>query len=260
MIRRLRDQMRLSSRFRYLGWRLVGYLWSTRPLGVTLKSGARILLRPAPSSDVPVAMEVFAVGSYNFPTPIGPPSPKRIVDLGANAGFSVVHFAKEYPDSQIEAYEPHPKQREQLLTHIRLNHLENRVIVRPVAVSNRSVGQLHLTDNDAMAQLVPIADRNTISVPVVDWFGEVGTQPIDVLKIDIEGSEREIVLDPRFRKLAVRSVMLEWHALHDWLTAESDVKQVLTGMGMRIVDGPRGSYRGVDCGIVWGIRSSQFPI
>lgn len=249
---RLRDRMTWWSRGRYLGWRLG--LGGARPLRVTLRTGARVVLRPPPSSDVEVAMEVFAVGSYTPPAAVAPAAPKRVIDLGANAGFSVVHFASRYPGARIEAYEPHPRQLDQLRAHVRLNRLDDRVVVRPVAASNRAVERLYLTDNDAMAQLGPAAGEATVPVPVVDWFAEVGTDPIDVLKMDIEGSEREIILDPRFRHLPVGSAMIEWHALPDWPTAEADVKAVLAGMGMRTVDGPRGAYRGVACGIVWAAR------
>ncbi len=223
---------------------------------VTTQSGARLVLRPAPSSDIQVAMEVFAVGSYTPPVSyaISPQSVRRVVDLGANAGFSVVFFATNYPHAQIEAYEPHPRQLDQLHAHIRMNGLEQRVTIRPVAVSNRMVDQLHLTDADAMASLGDAGGEGTIPVPVVDWFSEVGGNRIDILKIDIEGSEREILLDPRFCQLDIGTVMIEWHALPDWPHAEAAVKDVLSRMGYKLFDGPRGHYRGVDCGVLWAVR------
>jgi hypothetical protein len=34
---------------------------------------------------------------------------------------------------------------------------------------------------------------------------------IDILKIDIEGGEYELLVDPRFSTLSIRTVVLEWH-------------------------------------------------
>jgi FkbM family methyltransferase len=240
------------SRARYLGWRLgVG---GRRPLRVTMRTGATLLLRPPPSSDLDVAMEVFVVGAYSPPAPLAPAAPRRIVDLGANAGFSLVHFATRYPAARIEAYEPHPRQLGQLRAHVRLNRLEDRVVVRPVAVSNRAADRVALVGDESVARLGPAGGGAAVEVPVVDWLAEAGPDPIDLLKMDIEGSERDILLDPRFGRLDVGAVMVEWHARPDWPSAEADVKGVLAGMGLRTLDGPQGSSHGMSYGIVWAAR------
>jgi hypothetical protein len=47
-------------------------------------------------------------------------------------------------------------------------------------------------------------------VDVVDIFDELSDRAIDILKIDIEGSEHPLLADPRFAKLRVRFLVMEW--------------------------------------------------
>src|SRR6516165_5292425 len=47
----------------------------------------------------------------------------RIVDLGANVGYSCLWWANLCPNAEIEAFEPHPIHAELLRWHIRKNGL-----------------------------------------------------------------------------------------------------------------------------------------
>jgi hypothetical protein len=62
-----------------------------------------------------------------------------------------------------------------------------------------------------------------IQVPVVDIFELIGSIHIDLLKIDCEGAEYEILMDPRFGALDANNLVLEWHATEEHPAAERDI-------------------------------------
>ena len=87
-------------------------------------------------------------------------------------------------------------------------------------------GTLYLTDSEVFSTLVSepgsddfeairrqhvpdggtgtSAPRHGIPVRMVDFLTALGSEPIDLLKIDIEGSEHAILDDPRFGALPVQ--------------------------------------------------------
>jgi hypothetical protein len=85
-----------------------------------------------------------------------------------------------------------------------------------------------------------------MKVQVVDVFQAVPDAPIDILKIDIEGSEYAILADPRFEALAARTerVLLEWHARGE--QGEALCRDRLASLGFTV-----GSGR--SCGSHWGM-------
>jgi hypothetical protein len=48
-------------------------------------------------------------------------------------------------------------------------------------------------------------------VSMIDWFETVGTEEIDILKIDIEGGEYSILSDRRFADIKCKIIAMEWH-------------------------------------------------
>jgi len=202
-----RDLLTLPSRVAYLGWRT---LRLQRRLAVHLKAGEEILLRPIPAEDYGAAREVFVDLNYEDPRDTGHPV-RRIVDCGANIGCSCLYWARAYPGCQVEAFEPHPVHLELLRENLRRNHLEDQVRVHAVAVGVRA-GQAFLSEQGLSSR---VADAPQAAghhrIDVVDFFEMVGPEPIDLLKLDVEGSEYALLADARFLSLRATTVVLEWH-------------------------------------------------
>lgn len=117
-----------------------------------------------------------------------------VVDIGANIGaFSVL--AAHYGAGKIIAVEPEPHNLAALKTNIQLNNLQNKISVVEVAVSDYE-GNAVIGDDAGGAT---IKDEHTIgaTVPVTTLdalFSSHNIESVDVLKVDVEGSEREIIL------------------------------------------------------------------
>src|SRR3954449_6108193 len=141
-MRRLRDLLPPTSKAKYLVWRVLG---SRFALSVRLRTGERLIIRAAPCTDISTAYEIFVAEAYR---PVGSginEAASRIVDVGANVGFSVLYWATRYPNAGIVAFEPHPAHLQQLDQHVRLNGLTERVEIVSAAVAAQA-GSAHLTN------------------------------------------------------------------------------------------------------------------
>jgi FkbM family methyltransferase len=143
-------------------------------------------LRIADISELRVLGEVFLDGIYDVPAL--PASAELILDLGANCGAASAFFAARYPAARIVAYEVDP----QVAARAQRNLESLQVEIRALAVSDsgepvrivRPVGASWGTSAHAMdgeAFLAPAASLDTI----------IGDSHVDLLKVDIEGSEYE---------------------------------------------------------------------
>src|SRR5215469_1179989 len=114
---KLRFRMAAGSHILYLAWRCAPLIPA---LTVSLEGGEQLCLRRPPSTDSGVAYEVIAKEVCRR-AQVNPASIKRVVDLGAHVGISVIYWAYRYPEARIDAYEPHPVHLGMLDAHLKLN-------------------------------------------------------------------------------------------------------------------------------------------
>jgi len=135
---------------------------------------------------------------------------KRIIDAGAHVGlFSMVAspFAKE-----IIALEPHPINYMLLRMNIIKNNIKNVVIMNKALTSKEDTMKLYETKCSSSHTFFPSSDKyyevTTTNVErIVKDFGDV-----DLLKLDIEGSEFEVFerLDSKILK-NIKFIVGEMH-------------------------------------------------
>jgi len=247
-----REVVSWRSRLPYLVWR-AGFL-GKRAKTVVLGTGERLVLRLPPAMDTWTAAEVFLFESYKPPVPLQ--GIERIVDLGANVGCSVVYFAKQFPHSTIQAFEPHPIHLQQLNANILANDLTRRVTVHPYAVGC-SDKTFFLTDNESQSRLIENPVGQVLEVKVIDWFAFSGLGKIDLMKIDIEGSEYDILFDGRFRTMRIPNIVLEWHATRERPHADRDIAELLTSLGYTLYHGVPKEIPNCRFGVLWAVRSGK---
>jgi FkbM family methyltransferase len=188
-----------------------------RPQGVHYyhlrESGIQVALRHAAHDGATLA-EVFYRHDYQPAQEVAEAigEPRTIVDLGANIGLFGAFAAPFWPQSTIVAYEADPANAEIHARTIAANDLGDRWRIEYAAGGARD-GEVELAAGRAMGSFVvaPGTDPGvpTIRVPIRDVLPEVCGA--DLVKIDIEGGEWEILLDPRFRQNPPRAMVLEYH-------------------------------------------------
>jgi FkbM family methyltransferase len=173
-------------------------------------SGATVLLRQR-SRDVDLVDEIFGgLRAYEPPDAIAAElrGPLRILDLGGNIGLFGVFALERWDVRELLSFEPDPENAAILQATIDANHVTDRWSMRRAAVSN-AAGVMsflpgHLADSRRAGP-----DESGIEVPTCDLFSL--DHRVDLLKIDIEGSEWSILTDPRLSDLRARVLVMEWH-------------------------------------------------
>lgn len=256
-MKRLRDNMSAWSRLYYLIWRATGGRWD---LQVRFRSGVRLILRGGEVDDLNMGHEIFVREAYLPPEPLKPGEILRIVDVGANVGYSVIYWAGLFRNAAIEAFEPHPEILRALRANLELNGLSERVKIFPVAAGTQNTTAM-LTDAGVCSTLTQDRSIGGYEVSVKDFFAAVGHGQIDLLKMDCEGAEYDLIADPRFADLNVISMVLEWHATEQRPAAKQEVFEMLSRRSWRVkpvceTGAPDPKFGLLNTGVAWAFKES----
>ncbi len=186
------------------------------PMDIPLRNGA--VMRVHGPGEAKVFWQIFIHQCYRLWADC-----RTIVDAGANIGTFSVWAAMQLPESRILALEPYPETFARLQHNLRSNRLEGRVKAVQLALAAQSgEGAMPAAGESQRRTLTP-ADghaENETSVRVTSRrLGDVLDQyqlgQIDLLKMDIEGSEWEVLLStPSHVFRAIRRIQFEYHEVH----------------------------------------------
>lgn len=143
------------------------------------------------SPDLHVFRDIFLHRSQRIPAAI---DPRLIVDGGAHVGFASLYFAWRFPNAHVIAIEPEPFNYQLLERNVekqpRIKPLKGAIWHRPTELEIVDAG----TGNwGFMAQEGERSTGTTAPAIMLDsLLRETGFGTIDVLKLDIEGAEKEL--------------------------------------------------------------------
>ena len=148
----------------------------------------------AGTSDYPTFIQVFSDNQYDHPFDV---QPKVIIDCGANIGLAAVYFANKYPDATIISIEPESSNFEVLKLNTQhypnIHCLKNGIWNRK---ANLKIEDIGLGKWGFITTEVPEPEPNTIAALSINDIREMfSIDEIDILKIDIEGSEKQMFKD-----------------------------------------------------------------
>lgn len=222
---------------------------SGRPLVVMLRHR---------TDDVLVFNEIFHHGIYRMPEAVrqvvARVSTPRVVDLGANIGLFSLWITSELSAATAVAVEPDPANFDCLERQIAANALHGRVeAIR--AAAGASAGTVAFSaGNYIVSGVVPEGTGGAIRVAQRDALPILAGA--DLAKVDIEGSEWEILSDPRFATAGVRTLVMEWHATaaHPAGEAGRDARTLLDRAGFEIVETVS---EAPTCGVLWAVSRRE---
>ena len=144
-------------------------------------------------SDIFTVAEVFHERQYELLSRV--PGHPCIIDAGANVGLATAWFLGRYPGAQVHCFEPDPANAALLSRNV---GGAAGVVVHQAAVSkNAGEMQLHLSAVSAMHSLKDSSPGGrTVTVKVIslgDYLREQRIPKVDVLKLDVEGSELDVL-------------------------------------------------------------------
>jgi FkbM family methyltransferase len=141
--------------------------------------------------------------------------PETIVDVGANNGMSAVFFANTYPEARIIAVEPEHSNYAMLLKNT--SEYSNVTAVNAALWNEDGYVNLGLpegakkkADYHRWAFQVAARGSRVRAVRMETLLAESGIEKVDLLKIDIEGAEKEVFQNcPWIDRVSV--IMVEIH-------------------------------------------------
>lgn len=173
---------------------------------VTLRTGTVMHIRNIFGYDLPILYEIFTKDEYNLNNLILPHG-AVVFDVGAHIGSFSVAVHDKYTDAVLIAFEPHPDN----FAFLQKNAPFARCINKAIA---GSAGTVHLGDHEASPSYA-LSDSG-IAVEAVTLGSHIAQVPhVDLLKVDVEGAEREIFENLEPDMLAkVDRIVMEIHSPH----------------------------------------------
>lgn len=148
-----------------------------------------------PSTDAATFKKVFVDQEYNLPVEF---EPKTIIDAEANVGLASIYFANRFPHAQILAIEPESSNFEVLkknvapysniiALHVALWDKTERIRLVDPGIGNWGFRTESGTSSESVGE-----ESMVQAVTVSDLIREYKLERISILKVDIEGSEKEV--------------------------------------------------------------------
>jgi FkbM family methyltransferase len=158
--------------------------------------------------------ELYVAEIYYFSA--SSPEP-LIVDCGSNIGLSVLYFKRLYPKARVIAFEPDNATFETLERNIKSNNLADVTLVKKALYD--SVGSIPFYVSPEQPGLLVQSTRkenlarSEVTSVETETLSTYLTEPVDLLKMDIEGAEDHVLkdLDETGKLALVREIVLEYH-------------------------------------------------
>jgi FkbM family methyltransferase len=206
--------------------------WKRKPILLKHIYGFSIYLNP---NDFGISPAIGVIGWYEpSVTELFKKLLKRgsvVVDVGANIGWYTLMAAQRIgDDGSVYAFEPEPVNFAFLTRSIKTNRYSN-VDANEICISNIE-GQLpfHLAlTNLGSHSIIPQPDRPRnvyVKCTTLDK-ALINLDSIDILKIDVEGSEPEVLEGAAQTVTKTRHIIMEWNPT-SWQT--KDRKQMLSNL------------------------------
>lgn len=142
------------------------------------------------TSDWKAFKQVFVQRDYDFPVEV---KPKLIIDGGANVGYASIFFADKFPDAEIFAVEPEADNFDVLkrntarfknIKPIQAGLWHKNTYLKVVSTNQGEWGFI--------TQETSPDDYDVRTITIDDILRQAGSHEIDILKLDIEGAEKEL--------------------------------------------------------------------
>ena len=168
-----------------------------------------ILLR-ANTSDISVFRQIFLDEEYDVR---GIENPRFIVDGGANIGCSTLYFGNKYPDALIFAIEPEESNYEMLKKNT--SHYPNIKTIKAAIWDKKTFLKIDNPGDKKWSFRVQECENNTNAcIETISIDELLSNSPggiIDILKLDIEGAEKQIFLNSPAWIEKVDTLLIELH-------------------------------------------------
>lgn len=159
--------------------------------------------------------DIFVHRIYHFEA--SRPDP-RVLDCGSNIGLSILYAKQAHPAARVTAFEADPEVLPLLRENLERNGVSGVEVVEAVLgsregtvtlTSEGACGSYVAGTSDVVIEATGAASHTVRCVRLRGWLRE----PVDFLKMNIEGAEWEVLADSDDRLRSVREMVIEYHHL-----------------------------------------------
>ncbi|MFH9477020.1 FkbM family methyltransferase [Streptomyces anulatus] len=136
-------------------------------------------------------------------------APQRIIDGGGWLGLSVLRFRALYPDAHIVVFEPDPEIFRIMCRNLERNGISNVEPVRAALAGTDGQQTFTVTGSDS-GSLRADARGSSLTVDT-RRLGPHVTEPLSLLKLNVEGAEAEVIAELGEKLALVDQVLIEYH-------------------------------------------------
>lgn len=162
---------------------------------------------------------------------------KKIIDGGAYTGLSTFYWAKTFPNAQVVAIEAERSNFDLLKKNVLINNLSNVDIHNKAIWSHEE--QLCITrekmDKRPWAFAVEIRNEQQTDeisgISLSKLRADLSIDTVDILKLDIEGAEREVFLEDNKIGEVLENTKVIICELHYFDKTKDDIIKKITGFG-----------------------------
>ena len=177
------------------------------------RSGRNVMLRSG-TTDMTCFEKVFVDEEYKWPFQT---KPRIIVDAGANIGMATLYFSQTFPEARIISIEPESSNFNMLVKNC--GQLPNVTLVqgalwseeRNLMLKNPQAEKWAFSVAEASSS-TPSGSHEVVALTIPGILKRLGTDHIDILKLDIEGAELDLFRNGAEAWLgSIRQIVIELH-------------------------------------------------
>lgn len=184
----------------------------TYPKGHHVKMPNGMIAR-AQTSDLEAFQPIFVKREYRCLDHVK--DAKLIIDAGANVGYSAAYFLERYPDAHVVAIEP--DEDNFAIMRQNLERYGKRTTLYNTGVWSKMTGLVlepnHEEWSHQVREAAPGEHSTMTALDIGTILEKSGHERISILKIDIEGSEREVFARNHAWLSKVDHLVIEIHPL-----------------------------------------------
>jgi|GEM_PF-573175 len=177
------------------------------------------------------ALQIFGSKLYSFKS--NSPSP-LIIDCGAHIGLASLFFETNYPNATILAYEADPAIGKILEFNVNSFGMDN-VEVHKKAIWTHDDGVNFHNSLDDSGYIGEVNESSNLKVPTVRLRTFLGSNCVDLLKLDIEGAEYNVISDCNGVLSNAENIIIESHKFRENDGSIANLLQILENNGFDYV-------------------------
>jgi hypothetical protein len=163
------------------------------------------------TKDLETFEEIFLTNLYNTHLPI---KPKTIIDAGANVGLASLFFHLKYPEASIVALEIEKENSKSIINNTR--DISNFELIQKGLFNKKSFFKIedpyNASNSFQIREVTSNEDYDIESITLDEIINQKNWESIDLLKIDIEGAEKQL-FESNYEKWLPKTkvIMIETH-------------------------------------------------